>query len=186
MSNHNDLFYFKSIYLEECNKCSLKILNHIDYCSKLNKVNDEILFSVILLEKINRGDFFNRFLERIITHYFPKLSMRYDMSIGVGQLKISTVKRILGLENITEIIKILNDKFSNIMVVSLLISEILNDINKVRVVQEGIDKDLLNEVASIYLTGSSKKLYISEVSVYAELLNWSYTKKLFNYAKSTR
>lgn len=182
MSDYN-FFYYKTIYLENCKKYNVKNLACIEYSSQLFGVNSELIFGIISLEKINRGGLFNLVSEKILINCFPNLIIKNDMSIGTGQLKFSTVKKILKTENNKEIIKVLGNNCLSIKTVALLISSIFE---AEKGYQENIDKDIINKLASFYLTGSVNKIHILEVKIYADMLNWSYEKKLYEYAKKSR
>lgn len=182
MNNHY-FFYYKTIYLENCKKYNTKILDYIEYYSQLYGVDSELIFGIISLEKINRGGCFNLALEKILISCFPNFVIKNDMSIGIGQLKFSTVKKILKTENNKEIIKVFNNDCLNIKTVVFFISKIIQSVKEE---QGDLDKNIINQLVSIYLTGSKDKFYILEVNIYAELLNWSFEKKLFNYARNLR
>lgn len=80
--------------------------------SENNRVNPDLLFGIIVIETMNRGGVYSS-IETLISYLFPSLVVKLDLSIGVGQIKPSTLKREIGLEILpTVIIRLLKIKDS--------------------------------------------------------------------------
>ena len=59
-----------------------------------NKIPYKLLFLVLSIEYINRESWSIRSTEWLVCRFFPLLAKKWNISVGLAQLKISTVKQI--------------------------------------------------------------------------------------------
>lgn len=132
----------------------------------LNYENDpEFLFSIIIVEKMNRERMF--VLERILSICFPKLIISLDYSIGICQIKPSTAKQVVNC-NDYELIKLLINKKSNIDIMCKLIKHYKSYF--------ATNEEVLN----YYLTGTSFPKINYELKIYQKLTKWSSKNKFYS------
>gem|GEM_PF-5783016 len=141
----------------------------------------EILFSIILIETINRRSFLTRNVECITCKLFPKLMIRKNISIGIAQIKIKTAKKILPNADDHEIMNLLLDDFNNIKICAKLIANYLEIIN---CSQCSFNTRMLNLV-KVYLTGDINSPNYPWINLYKDLLVWSINSNLFNKTFNT-
>lgn len=138
--------------------------------SILNKEKDpEFLFSIIIVEKMNRGSIF--FLEKLLSRFFPKLILFFDCSIGPSQIKPSTAKKVVDFDD-AKLVKTLINPKNNIEIMCQLIK-----------VYERFCKTN-EEILNYYLTGKKNPAMNYQLTIYHCLTAWSSKNKL--YKKSLR
>jgi hypothetical protein len=161
----------KNKFLITANSINNNILRQIVKCSREVNINPEILFSIIVIEKMNRGSFFNVFLEKILSIMYPSLLCKLDASLGLGQVRVSTAKRVCDLSSKQLVRKLLNP-FFNVEIISKLISIYSEEANeyshKVRI------------IINFYTTGKQNPIVNRELYLYNNLVSWSIEKANFH------
>jgi hypothetical protein len=145
----------------------IKILS----CSKANNINVDILFSILIIEKMNRGDLWSRILERTAAFISPKLVIKLDLSIGLGQIKISTAQKVSNVPPQKLIIDLLKPEL-NIEIVSRLLS-IYNE-------QTAGDSNQIKKMVNLYTTGKKEVENNTQLILYIQLVNWCVSQKVFS------
>ncbi len=77
------------------NKFSSTFLwNHkkIEYIKNSDSKNKKIIIFIFIIENINRGGFLNHTLEKLLVILFPNLVKKYNLSVGLFQIKYSFLK----------------------------------------------------------------------------------------------
>lgn len=97
---------------------------YIEDSAKKYNINKELLMIVLLVEYINRSSFTGRVLERMIAVLFPALAIKLDLSLGMAQLKISTIKKLTNEPNRIILREIFNEKY-NIEMCALYLSKLI-------------------------------------------------------------
>lgn len=69
----------------------------IEKYAKVYGIDPDLLKSVLSIEEFNRGSIIQCFIERLLINGFPAFVLRKDMSIGFGQIKISTASKLLSI-----------------------------------------------------------------------------------------
>ncbi|CAM4239221.1 hypothetical protein [Lacicoccus alkaliphilus] len=69
-----------------------KRLSLIDKYSKMNEINREELYGILLIEHINRGKLLTKIIERCAVKFLISKAVQLDLSLGIGQIKISTAR----------------------------------------------------------------------------------------------
>ncbi|AEM78250.1 hypothetical protein [Thermoanaerobacter wiegelii] len=84
----------------------------ISEAAKENNINVDLLTTILTLEYINRGQWYNRLMETILCKYFPSIAIRKDISAGLAQIKISTAKDVLRQSPFKFVKKLVNTEFN--------------------------------------------------------------------------
>lgn len=72
-----------------------------DFANEIHKhsleceIPEQLLTNILLVERVNRGTWVERFLERQICRFFPEYAIKKDFSIGMAQIKISTAHEVM-------------------------------------------------------------------------------------------
>ena len=69
--------------------------NEIERYSMKNGISAQVLKGILILEFIHRGSFITKTLERALCRHFPMIAIKRNLSVGLGQIKISTAKDVL-------------------------------------------------------------------------------------------
>lgn len=69
--------------------------NEIERYSAQNDISAQVLRGILILEFIHRGSFITRTLEKALCKCFPIRAIKRNLSVGLGQIKISTAKDVL-------------------------------------------------------------------------------------------
>lgn len=69
----------------------------IEEYAKVYRIDPELLKSILYIEEFNRGSIIQYFIERLFITWFPAFVLEKDMSIGFGQIKISTASKLLNI-----------------------------------------------------------------------------------------
>ncbi|PEF81434.1 hypothetical protein [Bacillus toyonensis] len=169
----NNLFtLYKNKLLHHAYRTNRKILSSIETTSKINSVDPEIIFSIILIESVSRGNFFMRSIEKIAGMVFPNILIRLDVSLGIGQIRISTARELCNLTNNKQIIKLLLDFESNISLISKLVSIYVEDCR--------FDKNPIKSIVKMYTTGNKDTVDNVQSTVYYMLVSWSISNGTFH------
>lgn len=158
-------------FLITANSLNSKILHQIFQCSKNEGVHPELLFSIIVIEKMNRGNLFNAISERILSKILPSLLNKIDVSLGLGQVRISTAKRVCDLPSIQLVPKLVNP-FFNIKIVSKLL--------KIYTEQAKDHFHSIKTIVNLYTTGKLNPVIKKELYIYYNLIIWSIRNRIFH------
>lgn len=162
-------------YRKKFIKYTLKInrsyLSIIDLSSKKNNIHPEILFGVLVVEQINRGDWITRSLESVASIFFPRILIKLDVSLGFGQIKISTAKTVTDLKKDKDIVRSLVNVESNIELAARLLADYYKCCKT--------DHEPLRGLVNLYGTGRKKVTPNKELNIYYSLLSWSVSQKMF-------
>lgn len=137
-------------------------------------INPELLFGIILIEKINRGYWVTRFVEKFFAKLFPKYLIKKDLSIGISQIKVSTAKIVSPALTDIEIIDALLDDVNCISICSKLIKyylEIIANITK-------DNEKTIFYLTSLYQTGEMIENEYQFLFFYNKLLAWCISEEL--------
>lgn len=163
--------FYKMKYLNQCNQFTKKFFLDIEMKAKSHGVDPELLFGILTLEKLSRGNLLIRGLEIVGVYLFPFYLIKRDASIGLGQVKINTAKEVLINLSDKEILKILIYKSSNIETVSRLLKKYSHNVTN--------EEDVIKKVSDLYITGKEKPVPNYQTEVHYLLLKWSIKNKLF-------
>ena len=79
-----DRYYIDSLYKYEIKK----------YSKKYN-LNPRLVESILILENIYRGELSRKILENILCNYFYSIALTLHLSVGISQMKILTISRLI-------------------------------------------------------------------------------------------
>lgn len=176
MSNfENVLKYYKMKYLEISMSYPTKIMQVFYEASSFHKIDVELLFGIVTLENLNRGDLFNRSIEKIIYYLLPNTLVKRDLSIGIGQVKLSTIKKSLKDETDRNLLKKMIKPETNIILVAKIIQDILNNLET----PIDLNDKILRKIVCCYLTGDEEIQINSQIMMHLNLLRWSINNQLF-------
>lgn len=151
-------------------------LNKNDLKAILNvskgEVDSELLFSIVIIEKMNRGSFSNYVLEKLLSILSPSIIIKYNASIGLCQIKVKTARKVLALSN-RDIVKKLMCREDNIEIMAMLIKLYINDNIESK-------DDIIRIILNLHATGKkhgSPNIYLN---MYYELVDWSIKHKYFS------
>ncbi len=141
----------------------------IDQEARENHITRELLETILILERIYRGAWYYRGLEILLCKigFFKRVAIRYDISVGVGQIKISTAKRLVKQNPYAFIDKMLDASFG-IKLCAKYLKEIVEDY-EMTFWNDSIDKSIYEYIASEYLSGTDC-LEAEIVRLYAAVL----------------
>jgi len=150
--------------------------NHFNYIEKISKtynVDSHLLYYILLIEWINRGNWLTKSSEKILVKLFINKVIKYDISIGIGQIKVSTAQFFLRHGDNRNIARnLLIDEF-NIEVCAKIISSYYHSIHK------SDDKGLLGLVKQ-YTTGNDSSKVNIQIIIYYSLLKWAFKESLLS------
>lgn len=168
---------YKGLIYYETFKIDKKYIYLVHSIARQEGINPELLFGIILIEKINRGHWLTRFSEKVFIKLFPKYLIKRDASLGISQIKVSTAKLVTPSLSDIEILDALSDDFKCISICSKLINYYLEIIKKTT---EDNDKIILI-LTSLYLTGEIVVIDNDCLFFYNNLLEWCISEKLLNH-----
>lgn len=176
MNDQENFFkYYKMKYLEISKSYPKKTMQVFSEASLFHEIDVELLFGIVTLEKLNRGDLLNRYLEKVIYFFSPQTLVKKDMSIGVGQIKLSTIKKTSKYETDRSLLKKMINPQTNIVLVAKVIQDILNNLEP----YVDLNDITLKNIVSCYLTGSEKTRTNPQIMMHVNLLKWSINNQLF-------
>jgi len=156
-------------------KVFMKYKDEILYYSKRFDIDPEIIFFLITNEQMNRGNCTTKLIEFFIATFLPSFAIKKDLSIGLGQIKISTAKNVFQKNILPK--QLINPEF-NIYCVTYLVKNM--GIFKTKTL------DVVPEIVKAYILGeNNKKLCTREQKLYVELCKWSYKYSYFNRLRRT-
>lgn len=139
--------YYIKIYYRAVNL--QKYIHTIKRAATRNKIDPNLLLGIISIESANRNGV--SFIENLLVKVFPYLVVKLDISIGISQLKVSTILRELDLKTTKMfLVKNLINPTFNIC----LCGKLLKHYSK----QEHNDKNKFDHVLSLvklYTTGKN-------------------------------
>lgn len=171
MNNSRHYEYYKFKYIEQASNMQKDTLIYIENAANREDIDVEILFGIISLESLNRGDYFTQILEKLGSLLAPSYLIKKDVSLGIGQVKISTAKKVLENRNSKETLTSLLNTQENIKIVAKLLSEYIK-----KMVNE---EDVLRYIVHKYTTGKVNPKPSKEIELYYLLLKWSVKKRIF-------
>lgn len=130
------------------------------------KMNPELLKSVLLIEEFNRGSLIQSFIERLLINYFPEIVLKQDMSIGFGQVKISTASRLLNISE-GKALEELANPIKNIEICARYIRLLINQYAKNQF-RSSVYNDLYDYIAKNYIGAAKATMY--NAVLYAAIL----------------
>jgi hypothetical protein len=162
---NQNLHRYKRIGKKVFNKYHSEIL----LSSNNSKVDPEIVFFIIVNEQVNRGDHLTKLFEKILVYLLPKLALKKDVSIGLGQIKISTAK---ALGEAGKIGKLLIKPSYNIKLLAQIIKKIELQL---------LSDCTVDNIVLMYTTGKTNHTKIPiGLKIYINIAKWSYSKNFFN------
>lgn len=169
----NNLFLlYKNKLLHNAYRTNREILSSIETNSRIYSVDPEIVFSIVLIESVSRGNFFLRSIEKMAGMLFPNILIKLDVSLGIGQIRISTARNLCNQTNNKQIIKLLLDFESNISLISKLVSIYIEDCR--------VDKNTIKSIVKMYTTGNKDTVDNVQITVYYMLVSWSISNGTFH------
>lgn len=122
-------------------------------CLKYN-INPNLPLGIIAIEMSNRNIIYS-LIEKILAFIAPTYLLRRNASIGISQLKVSTIRNELKIIESNEIIKKLLNKRSSIKFLVMLISKYCSEIDFSTKCIHSKDFDgKLQQIVCKYTTGS--------------------------------
>ncbi|WP_143311343.1 hypothetical protein [Cetobacterium ceti] len=134
----------------------------IEKYSKQNNINPKLILTLLALENIYRGEKLFQILEKLYFKIFYEKAIKKDMSLGVSQMKISTISKTLQVSPHSFKRKIYTSKFS-IRVMCKYIKKILEEFS------EENDKDIYEYISEKYVgstVSKSGKIYAAVLRNY--------------------
>ncbi|WP_271399845.1 hypothetical protein [Salinicoccus roseus] len=119
------------------------------------------LLSIIIIEKFCRDNIIENTKEKIFIKFWKH--NKINPSLGIGQIKVSTVKEYFPLMDEKEIIKSLHDKKFNINLCAVIIQNFINNNES-----HNIKLDLIR----FYTTGNSDIEVTHSIKIYYYLFDW--------------
>lgn len=164
-------------YLNTTINLSKKNLISILNASKIG-IDSELLFSIVVIEKMNRGSFSNYVFEKLLSILTPSIIIKLNSSIGLCQIRVQTAKKVLALPNKVIVRKLMLPK-DNIDIMAKLI--------KLYAYENVGDKhNLRRKIINLHTTGEkyvSTNIYLD---MYYELVDWSIKQKYFSIIYSNK
>ncbi|WP_106496273.1 hypothetical protein [Lentibacillus sp. Marseille-P4043] len=160
---------YLSIYKAVGYKVFLRYKNDILYYSNKLRVDPEIVFFLITNEQINRGDFFTKIIEKFVAIFRPNLAIKKDISIGLGQIKISIANNATKRDVVPK--QLLKPKWNIYCVAHIVKSMDYDD----TCVEECIPK-----IVTAYTIGNDSRIITKEMYLYIKLSKWSYLNRYFH------
>lgn len=142
--------------------------NEIIKYSEQYAISKQLLKSILVLEYLNRGSPLITAYEKILCCFFPTKAIKKDLSIGLGQVKISTAVRVLK-KNPQSILKKLFEPDYNIRVCAKYLQALEMDyITQIPYMNRDV-MDIYKYIACYYL-GFSIETNHKTVDLYATIM----------------
>lgn len=155
-----------SLYKKTALNFDNRTLKLIERVADDNNVNSELLFAILTIEKMNRGGLLNRLVERTISLVFPLIAVKLDLSLGIGQVKISTALKVTDVSPI-KLAGELTSLENNIRIVAKLLNW-----------YQSVQPDIVGMV-NCYTTGIERPKTCFRRSIYIELVLFSMENSVF-------
>lgn len=143
-------------------------------------ISSNLLSSILLIEEFNRGSIYQQALERFLVYFFPSYVLERNMSLGCGQVKITTASRLLSISK-GEAMQRLMDPIQNIEICARYLALLKKQFRELLLVSDNknpkrfekgkikrYEMDYFDYVAQNYLGSISPKEYGS--ILYAAIL----------------
>ncbi len=114
----------------------------IDKIAKKNNINPCLILYIICYEHLYRGNY--RYLEKMLCFFFYEKAIEMDVSIGLGQLKISTISEFLEKSPIKFRKRIFHPNFQ-INIIALIIKKSIDKYE-----EEDSQEDIYSHIISDY------------------------------------
>lgn len=163
VSYYEKLAFHEITILPKSNIYSIK-----QYAKKYN-LNPNLILAFVIIEKLNRGHIVQIYTEKLIAAFWPKLLIYLDASLGIGQLKISTAKKILSINDNTSVIKYLLDSDKNIEIMAKLI----------KCYNRSDNTQNLEYLVKLYTTGNKFANWNTSINIYYQLFCKIVAKQFF-------
>lgn len=167
---NNKYLYYKGLLITlEINLRKFKeiIINEL----KGTDIDPNIVYGILLIEFANRSNSINKISEKFICWFFPNFAIKRNLSIGLTQIKISTAKLFIDLDD-TKIIQLLCNDKDNIIICTKYVKWIFNKFS--------LEKSELNYqifvISNIYNSGTMRNYLLPWIKFYTDLLNFSVDK----------
>lgn len=139
--------------------------------SSINRVDSELLFSIVVIEKMNRGNLSNYIFEKLISIVAPSVLIKSNASIGLCQIRVAAARKVSNLSD-KKIAKRLMNPAYNIFTMAKLIRLY----NEVITNEENRTKTILN----LHITSKKEVPPNIYLNMYYELVSWSMKQKNFS------
>ncbi len=70
--------------------------NILKFATKYD-ISSNLLISILLIEEFNRGSIYQQAVEKFLVYFFPSYVLGQNMSLGCGQVRITTASRLLNI-----------------------------------------------------------------------------------------
>lgn len=167
--------FFKIKYLSQCNRYNEKTLLKMNEESIKYNLNPELIFGIITLEKMNRGSLMIRLIEICGVYLIPSFIIKKNISIGLGQIKLTTAKEVLDNLDDERVLKLLINPLKCIEVVAMLIHKYSIESSR----KEKNTDAYVKKISNLYITGSSDPDTNFQIKTHFILLKWSIENNLF-------
>lgn len=163
VSYYEKLAFYKITTLPKSNIYSIK------QNGKKYNVNPNFILAFVIIEKLNRGHFLQTYIEKLIAAFYPKLLVYLDASLGIGQIKISTAKKILSIDDNILVIKYLLNSNENIEILARFIKCYNNPDNNQNI----------ENLVKLYTTGNELSDWNTSISIYYQIFCKIVAKHIF-------
>jgi len=170
--SHLAFMTYRRRFIKYIGRMNKSYLNMVYSSSLKNNVSPEVLFGVLVIEHINRGNYIMRSVENIISLVCPIILIKLDASLGPGQVKISTAKALEVFKTDKEVVRGLINVQDNIELVAKLLKSYYDCCKN--------DVDPLKGIVNFYGTGKKNVNPNRELDIYYKLLSWSVSQKKFS------
>ena len=167
--------FFKIKYLSQCKRYNEKTLLKMKEESMKYNLNPELIFGIITLERMNRGSVIIRLIEIFGVYFIPSLIIKKNISIGLGQIKLTTAKEVLGDSDDARILKMLIHPLKCIEVVAMLIHKYSFELDS----KYQITDSYVKKISNLYITGNPNPNLNFQIKTHSLLLKWSIENNIF-------
>ena len=158
-------------YLNTAINLNKKILELILNVSK-SSIEEELLFSIIVIEKMNRGHFSNYILEKCLSLLAPSILINYNASIGLCQICVKTARKVVNLPEETIVRKLMLPEYNIDIMLKLI---------ELYSYESTSDKSNLRKtIINLHTTGKKNASPNIYLDMYHELVNWSIKNRCFS------
>lgn len=175
MNKSHFIKFYKMKYIDQCEKVSQNFLLVIKEKAEKYNLNAELLFAIIMLEKMSRDNIITQLLEKLTFYFLPIYLIKKNTSIGVGQVKITTAKEVLSNISNYDILRKLMNFNTNLDVVAKLIFKYRNDVSRDEINEE----EVMRKVSNLYITGEKNPTLNLQIKTHSLLLLWSVKNRIF-------
>lgn len=150
-------------------------LNRLELNAILNNskigIDPELLFSIVIIEKMNRGNISNYIFEKTISILGPSILIKSNASIGICQIRVSAARRVSNLSDKMIVKKLMTPTY-NIYTMAKLIKLYSNSDS---------DRECpIKTVLNLHITAKKDVRPNMYLNMYYELVHWSMEQKYFS------